>query len=318
MTAETLRYGSDHLAGQSKDFAKAKDRKMLLLSNRRRMNPLQSIAIALVFSGFSASGFVNAGEPVTFSTPPIQPSAFKVKRAKAQGKTLEPTPGTPLSGVLSMPKGDGPHPAIVLLPESVEARASYDAWARYLTKNGFVTLVVDSLTSRGAELLRDDLPMDLQQDAQGAHVYLSGLADVDPKRISLMGFGLSGNFVQRSLDATFDRGGAQASFNAGVALYPNCDPRMPMKAPLLILAGSRDEKMSISTCQAMVDYNASGPAPITMKVYQNATHFFDNNDYSRDASGRRDNWSKPMMFEENRYDAKAHGDAKRAVVEFLK
>lgn len=278
---------------------------------------ITSAALALASLVSLSPVSLSAGELVKFETPPIQPSPFRVKRAKAQGKTVEPTPGTPLSGVLSRPDGQSRHPAVILLPESVQARSSYDAWADFLTDNGFVTLVVDSLKSRNAKILRDDLPMDLQMDALGAHGFLSELAYVDPQRISLMGFGLSGNFVQRALDATLDRAPVDVSFFAGVVLYPNCDPGMPMEAPLLILAGVKDKIMSIAACQAMVDYNAAGAAPIKMRLYTEATHFFDNTAYARETSLRGEDWAEPMFYADNSYDKDAHAEAKRAVVEFL-
>ena len=106
-------------------------------------------ALFLIITSLGNAGIVSASERVTFATPPTQPSAFRLKRAKTQGKTIEPTPGIPLTGILSKPAGIGPHPAIVLLPQSVEAQHSYIEWANHLTKNGFITLLVESIASRG-------------------------------------------------------------------------------------------------------------------------------------------------------------------------
>jgi len=273
---------------------------------------LLSLAMPLAFAEPAS-----AGEHVTFETPPVQLSAFKIKRAKAQGKTLEPTPGITLSGVLSMPKGEGPHPAIVLLPESVEARPSYDAWADHLTGNGFVTLIVESLVSRGEPILRDDLPMNLLDDAQGALAFLSRLEAVDRQRIGLLGIGMSGWFVQRSLDVTFSRGATDVSFYAGVVIYPHCNPDMELGAPILVLAGGNDKRMSLAACRALVDLNKPGNVQTRLKVYPRATHFFDNKAYSKTPDIRGANWSEPMFYTQNDYDPEAHADAEREVVEFF-
>lgn len=261
---------------------------------------------------------VSTGETVTIQTPPIQPSAFRIKRAKAQGKTLEPEPGITLSAVLTKPEGDGPHPAIVILPESVEARPSYNTWAEHLTENGFVTLIVESLISRDETILRDDLPMNLLVDAQGALVFLSSLDFVDPNRIGLLGIGMSGWFVQRSLDVEFNRGADGVSFNAGVAIYPHCIPYMKLGAPILVLAGGNDKRMSMAACRELVALNAPGHARTRLKVYPGATHFFDNIAYAKNPDTRGANWVEPMYFGQNEYDPEAHADAEREVVEFFR
>jgi len=260
---------------------------------------------------------VSAGERVTFETPPVQQSAFKIRRAKAKGITLEPTPGITLSGILSFPDGDGPHPAVVLLPESVEARHSYVAWADSLNENGFVTLIVESLVSRGETVLRDDLPMNLLVDAQGGLTFLSKLDSVDPQRVGLLGIGMSGWFVQRSLDVNFTRGSEGLSFYAGVVIYPHCNPDMELKAPILVLAGGHDNRMSMSACRALVDLNKANPLT-KLQIYPQTTHFFDNIAYAKAPDLRGENWVEPRLFADNDYDPQAHAHAEREVLEFFR
>ena len=262
-------------------------------------------------------GTISAGEQVTFETPPVQQSAFKIRRAKAKGITLEPTPGITLSGILSFPDGVGPHPAVVLLPESGEARHSYVAWADSLNENGFVTLIVESLISRGETFLRDDLPMNLLVDAQGGLTFLSELDSVDPQRVGLLGIGMSGWFVQRSLDVNFTRGAEGLSFYAGVVIYPHCNPDMELKAPILVLAGGKDNRMSMAACRALVDLNKANPLT-KLQIYPQATHFFDNVDYAKAPELRGEDWVEPRLFADNDYDPQAHADAEREVLEFFR
>ena len=259
-----------------------------------------------------------AGEQVTFETPPVQPSAFKVRRAAAKGITLEPTPGMTLSGILSIPGGDGPHPTIILLPESIEARHSYVAWAEYLTANGFVTLIVESLVSRGETHLRDDLPMNLLEDVQGALSFLTALDEVDQHRIGLLGIGMSGWFVQRSLDVNFTRGAHDISFYAGVVVYPHCNPDMELNAPILVLAGGNDTRISLAACRALIDLNKPSEPRTRLKVYPQATHFFDNTAYAKTPELRDEGWVEPGWFAQNHYDPEARADAEREVLDFLR
>jgi len=263
------------------------------------------------------TGTISAGERVSFETPPVQLSAFKVKRAKAKGIMLEPTPGITLTGVLSIPDGAGPHPAVVLLPESVEARHSYLAWADYLTENGFVTLLVESLASRGETLLRDDLPMNLLVDAHGGLTFLSTLDSVDPKRVGLLGIGGSGWFVLRALDVTFTRGPENILFYAGVAIYPHCPPKMKFGTPIFVLAGGKDDRISLASCQAMIDLNKSNEPQAKLQIYPLATHFFDNSAYAKNPELHGKDWVEPIFFAENDYDPEIRVDAERAVLEFF-
>lgn len=272
------------------------------------------LAIALVFTN---SEKATASERITFETPPVQQSAFKIKRAKAKGITLEPTPGIALSAILSTPEGEGPHPAVVLLPESVEARHSYEAWADHLNENGFVTLIVESLISRGETFLKDDQPMNLLVDAQGGLVFLSTLDSVDPKRVGLLGVGMSGWFVQRSLDVNFSRGAENLAFNAGVVIYPHCNPDMKLNAPILVLAGGKDDRISLASCRALIEFNPS-EALTKLKVYPKATHFFDNIAYAKEPELHGKDWAEPNLFAENDYDPEARADAEREVLEFFK
>ena len=284
-----------------------------------RVGAFSMLKAALLALGMvlTQPGTISAGELVTFETPPVQQSAFKIKRAEAKGITLEPTPGITLSGILSIPEGNGPHPAVVLLPESVEARHSYVAWADYLTKNGFVTLIVESLVSRGETFLRDDLPMNLLVDAQGGLAFLSGLDSVDPQRVGLLGIGMSGWFVQRSLDVNFTRGAEDISFYAGVAIYPHCNPDMELKAPILVLAGGKDSRMSMAACRALVDLNKAN-ALTKLQVYPQATHFFDNIAYAKNPELRGEGWVEPRFFAENDYDPEVRADAEREILEFFR
>jgi dienelactone hydrolase len=275
------------------------------------------MALFMIAMSIENADQISAQERVEIVTPPVPLSAFKVKRAKAQGITLTPKPGIVLDGVLSRPKGEGLHPAVVVLPESVEARPSYEDWAKYLNENGYVTLIVESLASRDEAFLRDDLPMNLLIDAQGGLAFLAALEDVDQKRISILGIGMSGWFVQRSLDVNFTRGADNLSFNAGVAIYPHCNPKMELRAPILVLAGGKDKSISMAACESLIELNRQKDSRTKLEVYPEATHFFENRAYSKNPEIRGENWNKPSLFDQNNFDLHLRSKAELEVLNFL-
>lgn len=75
--------------------------------------------------------------------------------------TIEDGQARELSGILTVPKGDGPFPAVVLLPVCNGLRAPATAaqmtgWARRLSEWGYVTLQVDSLGPRSLGACRTE------------------------------------------------------------------------------------------------------------------------------------------------------------------
>lgn len=258
-----------------------------------------------------------AGEPVAFDTPSVPPSDFKVKRAKAQGKVAKPTPGIRLTGVLSRPGGEGPYPAIIILSEGDGQQASNLKWSEFLTENGYVTLFVQSFASRETAGFGDSPSLNMVVDARSAYRFLSGMHYVDANRTGLFGFGRSGWFVQRTIDAALkDKTGATV-FGAAAALYPHCDPGTLVTAPLLILAGSSDTRMSLTACRQMTDLNRRNGMNVMLHVYDGAMHSFDNTSYARDASIRPADWVEPSHFSQGRYDPAVHADAKARVLDFF-
>jgi len=98
--------------------------------------------------------------------------------------------GTELVGVLALPPGEGPHPAVVLLHRSGrQGRDSwvYRSWADLLVRQGMAVLYYDqrgvgeSEGEYGAHLLQ------LAADGAAAVAYLRSRPEVDPARIGLKG-----------------------------------------------------------------------------------------------------------------------------------
>ncbi len=162
---------------------------------------------------------VSAGELVRFSSDPREGRSPAV-----------------LEGVLRRPVGAGPFPAIAMLhgcsglrtrTGAVQAKPRF--WAEHLHGLGYVTLLVDSFTTRGIDEVCTGRHLlspvrDRADDARGALRYLQALPGVRADRVGLLGWS---NGAAATLSTLFDEGSAERDFRAAVAFYPNCTPPVP-------------------------------------------------------------------------------------------
>ena len=97
--------------------------------------------------------------------------------------------------------------------------------AELITGWGYVSLVVDSFTTRGIKESCDMVPAARQGDALAALAYLSKLPFVDPTRIAVMGSS-QGGIVALELASTRAVNlfaiSEELKFKAAVAYYPMC------------------------------------------------------------------------------------------------
>ena len=144
--------------------------------------------------------------------------------------------------LLRVPRGAGPHSAVVLLhgcggmrSASGEVMARDADWGLRLVALGYVVLHLDSLSPRGERSLcaqgdvrRVRMSVERARDAYAALIFLQTRADIRPEAIALMGWSNGGGTVLWSLsrDNRARPAGLRHDFAAGVAFYPGC--RMPL------------------------------------------------------------------------------------------
>jgi hypothetical protein len=101
-----------------------------------------------------------------------------------------------LAGTLTLPRGGGPYPAVVLItgsgPQDRNDTASghrpFLVWADYLTRRGFAVLRTDDRGVGGsAGRLLDSTEEDLAGDVLAQVSFLRGRREIDARRIGLMG-----------------------------------------------------------------------------------------------------------------------------------
>jgi dienelactone hydrolase len=218
------------------------------------------------------------------------PSRDPGERVAFVGEPHDGRAAARLDGVLVVPPGTGPFPALVMLHGCTGLRTGTGAiqgklrfWAEHLRELGYVSLLVDSFTARGIDEVCTGRHMlspvrDRADDARGALRYLQSRPEVRADRIGLLGWS---NGAAATLSVLFDRGSAERDFRAAVAFYPNCNRQYPggpefrPYAPLYVLVGALDDWTPAAPCTALVERARAAGAPIAIKVYPDAHHAFD-------------------------------------------
>ena len=168
-------------------------------------------------------------------------------------------------------------------------------WGELWAEAGYIALLVDGFGPRGypggfPRFSYHKRPPALNEvtirplDAYGALAYLRSRADVVPDRIGLMGWsnGGSATLAAMSLDAP----GIQAptretGFRAALAFYAGCGLKGHFEggyrpyAPVRVFHGSDDEEVSPRLCDALVERSRWLGGEITIRIYEGATHGFD-------------------------------------------
>ena len=228
----------------------------------------------------------------------------------APNNTIEQIPAT-----LSKPTGPGRFPAVVILHDcsglGLTSSGAPMRWARDLVPQGYVVLIPDSFTTRGhadgvcvvpSPARNAVAPTRRVRDAYAALTYLRTLPYVDGRRVGVMGGSHGGSTTLATMVAPENdseplaqerRGG----FAAAVALYPGCAMRLgnwradgtgvyrPV-APLLILAGEKDDWTPAEPCRKLTEAAQGAGYPVTIKIYPGAYHSFDNSNPVRYVANR--------------------------------
>ena len=230
----------------------------------------------------------------------------------------EPQPAT-ITGDLYTPSGKGPYPAVVLFHGCGGVSPNVPAWAQWLQSEGYAALVVDSFQGRGLRNLCADsrplTPAVRAADVYAAAAKLQSMGVVDGDRIAAMGFSHGGSTVLAAWRT--QRKHPDVKLRALIALYPGCGSQQlppPDAAPLLILAGGKDDWTPAESCQKLADAAREAGRPVTIVVYPDARHHFDGAHLKRPVFVSIAKGGKGATVE---YNPKAHEDSEKQVKNFL-
>lgn len=266
-----------------------------------------------------AAGIVHAAVPERVSIPPGEFSSSPA----------------PLVGLLFQPAGTGTHAAIVMMHGCGGAYAAdgslnarHQMWGDYLASQGYVTLMLDSFSSRGIKQLctqkfadRTLKEADRVGDAYAALAFLRMQPGVDAHRIGLLGWSHGGGSVLAAITKPPQHG---AGFAAAVSFYPGCTRRSTQTekfhpyAPLLVLIGEADDWTPAEPCKILTAAVAKRGEPMQIVTYPDTYHDFDNPALTRKRVRKEvPNGVNPGQGTTTAPNPEAREDAKRRVSAFL-
>ncbi len=193
-------------------------------------------------------------------------------------------PHTEAAAYLSVPEGDGPFPAVVLMHGcsglDPEVRRGNEVHVRHLVSEGFVALVLDSFGPRrlGDVVCNEGDEMWAayryrQRDAVSALRFLRSQPFVDSANVFVMGQSHGGGVVLRLAKSRTIPVGDR--FRAAVAYYPWCGNQLreQLHTPVLVLIGEEDDWTPAFHC--VEGQRHVRGAPFSVQVYPSAHHSFD-------------------------------------------
>jgi dienelactone hydrolase len=184
---------------------------------------------------------------------------------------------------LEKPEGPGPFPAVMLVPgcsgfDAEYAKAFYDRVQSRLIKLRFVTLRVNFLAARNASSCFPDVPtQDVAGDICIAAEYLRQESFVKKGAINVLGWSWGAASALMALGRAENREPAQV--DAVVAYFPVCSwvHKWDSEVPVLALFGATDNVAPFSECKSLFRALPK-PHRVTVRVYDNAHHWFNNSD----------------------------------------
>ncbi|MDH3691612.1 MAG: dienelactone hydrolase family protein [Gammaproteobacteria bacterium] len=286
---------------------------------------VQSLLVLVALS-FPTLG-MGATEWVRFDSALAENTPLRTKLMKERGLPMRRKTAASVYGELFQPEGEGPFPALVLLHGCFGIEEYQREWAQLLSNWGYVVLLVDSFEPRLVvsvceKLLQarfDPVVQDRVNDAYGALTYLAERNFVDADRVGLMGW------ANDAVLGAIRRYGAQqyleGDFRAAVAIYPDCGfaTTGAFTAPVLVLVGGRDDWTPARPCEVMAEHAKDRTHSVTVQVYPNALHGFDNpalgdRRYFPEVSNL---YKNPARGATLGYSAADHVDAQERVQHFL-
>lgn len=184
------------------------------------------------------------------------------------------------SGLLYLPTGPGPHPAIVVIQEWWGVVDWIKEQSSRFADEGYVTLAVDlyrgktAMDPEMAHELSRGLPQDQGvRDLVSAFQFLAKRKDVDAKRIGAVGWCMGGGYAAQL--AVAEPGLRAVAINYG-ALPTDKAALEKIHARVLGNFGGLDHGIPPDAVQGFASSMKSLGKPVDVKIYPDAGHAFEN------------------------------------------
>jgi carboxymethylenebutenolidase len=218
----------------------------------------------------------------------------------AQQAVTFPSDGETAHGFLFLPKGPGPHPAVIVIQEWWGVTDWVKQQAANFASRGYVALAVDLYRGKVAdspdmahELMRG-LPQDQGvRDLSAGFQFLAARHDVKRDRIGAVGWCMGGGFAAQL--AIAEPGLRAVAINYG-ALPTDKTALAKINAAVLGNFGGQDRGITPESVHAFEANMKALGKPVDAKIYPDAGHAFQNPDNkggyrpddTTDAQGRID------------------------------
>lgn len=198
-----------------------------------------------------------------------------------------------LDGILFLPPGAGPFPAVVALHgcgglwrEQGKLSLRHADWGERLAATGFAVLMPDSYGSRGlgSQCGVKDLTVragrERVADAAAARIWLQQRGDIRPGQIALIGWSGGGSTVLTAIRKDRSPADSRPDFTRAIAFYPSCrvqseSPSFAARMPLLILMGEADDWTPAGPCGYLAKAAQGRGEKVEFVLYPGAVHDFD-------------------------------------------
>jgi len=235
------------------------------------------------FAGFAA---LLLALPICSAGATLAPAADRPPRLVELESPLSQAGPQALQGLLRLPDGPGPSPAVVLLHGCGGLwRGIDERWGKRLAEWGYVTLTIDRFGTRGiTNACTRPMRPETLTDAYRALNFLVGQSSVDPGRVAVVGFSQGGMLALLSVERGPLERSSREKFSAAVGFYPFCAGlKGNMTVPTLIMVGELDDWTPAKECSNLAegrdDWGISREKgkgfPIELIVYPGAYHNFD-------------------------------------------
>ena len=190
---------------------------------------------------------------------------YKISLALIMGLSLAACQTTGVQGLVSFntPSGKDRHPGVIVLPTSFGINSYIIEFGHQLSRQGYVTAVVDFIKAKGGV-----------DNIEAAYDFLSTHPAVLPDRIGLVGFSKGANnavgFAQYSHNFTKRRVQAIVGYYSGPDAGPN-DERHP---PILFLHGDQDIRMAPSGIRNFCKLQKELGTHCEFHIYEGVGHSF--------------------------------------------